>query len=963
MFPSSVWSQAIDVTTQPVSVGLATLILLPLSLVLLIAYLRERSRVKQLQRSEGRLDETAIGDDDLSLHRAKIVEQSSSTSNRDALSQAQAAITLINARAIEIGNIGVWSFEISTGEFSWSDNIYRQFGLDPAIDNASGELFLSVLHPEDLDRIKIWTEQIVTGQVKPFEIEYRVVRPNGEIRFFRDYGDVSRDAQGRMVRVTGITQDVTDSREIEGLNERLSTTLDMTNDGIYMYEADTLRFFYVNQGAVNYTGYSREELLTMTPIDLNPDVDEVQVHEVIDPLTQADHKSDTFYGRHRCKDGSMVPVEFSIQYVDPPGEKPRFITVVRNVAERQKMEEELRRERNFTEGIIANAGSLIIVMDSQSRIVTFNRACEKLSQYSFEEIENGYIWDYLIPPEDLDRAKNTYESHVEGEIESAYPLTWVIKDGSRRTIMWSVTQLRDENGEVEFVVGVGNDITERQKLDQDLLENRRLFARAEAIGDVGSYGMDLKNQQATWSPQLLKILGLKTEGLVTTLDTLLTCVHADDRDRVKNAVMAALTDDRGRFEIEYRVVHADGSQRTVRDIGEFVHDQSGRAIHLTGTMRDVTEHVAAQRALKESEARFRLLASRAPVGIFTSDISGEIIFANEMAITLSGLSASEWAGSNWVSAVHPDDLDRTVSAWQDAIDGGSDLTLEFRYRHPNGMIQWVIGNSTPLRDLDDRIVGRIGTLVDLNERKRFEVDLILAKEEAEAASAAKSEFLSSMSHELRTPMNAILGFAQLLELDASLSASQSKSVTEIYGAGQHLMELISEVLDLSSIEAGNIQVSMENVELSDVLAECVKMANPLAIQHDVSVQLSGLDGLSLLMVKADRTRLIQVMINLISNGIKYNLSGGSVSITYGIQSNDTAVVTVSDTGPGIPEDKINELFEPFNRLGVETMGIQGTGIGLTISQRLIDAMGGHITVDSTIGVGTSFHVEIQRGTD
>ncbi len=238
--------------------------------------------------------------------------------------------------------------------------------------------------------------------------------------------------------------------------------------------------------------------------------------------------------------------------------------------------------------------------------------------------------------------------------------------------------------------------------------------------------------------------------------------------------------------------------------------------------------------------------------------------------------------------------------------------------------------------------------------------LIAAMEVTKAASNAKSTFLSSMSHEIRTPMNSILGFAQLLlsNQNEPLSDSQETNVNHILDSGHLLLKLINEVLDLSTIESGKLQISLESVEMTSVIDEIIASVEPMELKYKIkitnSVEYSGH------YVKADYTRLKQILINLLSNAIKYNRVDGKVTVWTELTDTNMIRINIEDTGPGIAEDRLESVYEPFNRLGAETLNKEGTGIGLTITKRLVELMGGSIHVESEVGKGTKFSIEFEK---
>lgn len=387
-----------------------------------------------------------------------------------------------------------------------------------------------------------------------------------------------------------------------------------------------------------------------------------------------------------------------------------------------------------------------------------------------------------------------------------------------------------------------------------------------------------------------------------------------------------------------------------------VHDEQGRLNHFIGISDDVTERREAGDALRRSEERLRRSQLYANIGTWDWNIQTGELICSERIVTLFGYSENKQGTSykNYFNNVHPDDQQPLTDAINACVQQGVEFNIELRCIWPDGTARWLLERGDVVRDVDGAPLNMLGVVQDITKRKLAEQEIIAARDEAERANNAKSEFLSSMSHELRTPMNAILGFGQLLEIDAGLNEEQADYVGEMLKAGRHLLELINEVLDLSRIESGNISLSLEPLPCAELLKECLALVKPIAKVQGITIKNTPIVDY---LVRADRTRLKQVLLNLLSNAIKYNRPQGEVSIQITVQDGFVRLA-VSDTGYGIPAQRQQELFQPFSRLGAEETDIEGTGIGLTICRRLVEMMGGSIDMESEEGQGSSFWIEL-----
>lgn len=347
--------------------------------------------------------------------------------------------------------------------------------------------------------------------------------------------------------------------------------------------------------------------------------------------------------------------------------------------------------------------------------------------------------------------------------------------------------------------------------------------------------------------------------------------------------------------------------------------------------------------------------------IIITDVEGNIEYVNPRFKQTSGYTFEEVLGKN-PRILNPSIQKHEVykELWS-KISAGNTWQGEFYNKKKNGEHYWELVSISPIKNEEGTITHYVSVQEDITGRKMTESKLKAAMETAQMASDAKSVFLSSMSHELRTPMTAILGYAQLLELNPAepLSEAQKVKINHITQSGKHLLELINEILDLSIIESGRLQVTIRNIDVVFPIEEAIITIKPIAHEYKINV-INLIDHDARLYIKANDTRLRQIFINLLSNAIKYNHADGSVTISCEFPDTDTIRINIEDTGPGIRKNKLGSLFEPFNRLGTETLDIEGSGIGLTITKKLVERMGGNIGVESKVGKGTKFFVDFKK---
>ena len=373
---------------------------------------------------------------------------------------------------------------------------------------------------------------------------------------------------------------------------------------------------------------------------------------------------------------------------------------------------------------------------------------------------------------------------------------------------------------------------------------------------------------------------------------------------------------------------------------------------------EVREREAAQDELRESEQRFRNILNNVPIGVIYTDLEGNVKQSNPRFCELLGYREEELLNLNSRDYTYPEDIAQDIELTDKLLRGEIPMYRRHtRFVAIDRTVLWVQATVTLLRDSNGIASRIVGVVEDVTEHMKLE-EAERAREAAEASNRAKSDFLSRMSHELRTPLNAMLGFAQLLELDPlhPLTATQQPSVTQIQRAGWHLLEMINDVLDLSRIESGNLRLKTETLNLVELVDACRSMVLADAQRRGIAITVELGTGTG--NVLGDATRVKQILTNLLSNAVKYNVDDGTVQVAARAIGNDSVAISISDTGLGMTAEQLGQLFQPFNRLGLEKSTLQGTGIGLVISQRLAELMGGSLRAKSIAGEGSSFVLQL-----
>ena len=647
--------------------------------------------------------------------------------------------------------------------------------------------------------------------------------------------------------------------------------------------------------------------------------------------------------------------------------------------------------------ILTSAKFSFIATDAEGIIQVFNIGSEHMLGYAAKDVIDKMSPDMISSPEDVTSRSDElslefgfsigpgFESLVykaSRGIEDIYELTYIRKDGSRLPAIVSVTALRDEGDTIIGYLLISSDNTARKEAEEELLRVGALQRAIFNSENFSSIATDAKGVVQIFNVGAEHMLGYQAGDVVNKLTP---AEISDPQELIVRA--AALSAELGEVITPGFEALVFKASRGIEDIYEltYIRKDGSRfpAIVSVTALRDAQNEIigylligtdnTARKASEEDQQQLsqrlrdnqfytRSLFESNVDAIMTTDPSGIITDVNRQMEELTDSTRYELIGSPFKKFFTNPDL----------AEAGIKLVLikkkitnyELEVVSRIGKQTAVSFNATTFYDRDRKLQGVFAAARDITERKLLDLalqeknsELESARLIADKANLAKSEFLSSMSHELRSPLNAILGFAQLMESDsATLSPTHQEGVEQILEAGWHLLKLINEILDLAKVESGQITISQEPVSLAEVLRECQTMIEPQAQENNIHLIFPTFATPSF--VRADRTRIKQVLLNLLSNAIKYNSDPGEIEVSYRELGSGNVRVSIMDTGIGLLPEHLEQLFVPFNRLGQDEGSEQGTGIGLVVAKRLVELMGGAIGVDSTVGEGSVFWFEL-----
>jgi PAS domain S-box-containing protein len=589
-------------------------------------------------------------------------------------------------------------------------------------------------------------------------------------------------------------------------------------------------------------------------------------------------------------------------------------------------------------------------------------SCERITGYPASEFrKNPDLFMQIVHPDD--RWKLSEDRKTIGK---TMQLRIINNQQDERWVEYTYRLLYSQNGEFLGKRASLSDITEQVRAEDELNQSSERLTLALTGTEDGVWDANLLTGAVYLSPDYALILGFDPDG-DTHLEDVYALIHPDDRAAQQQRLKAHLNGGRDIYQSQYRLRTPGGSYRWVLDRGRIIQrSPKGKPTRMVGTHVDISEQKSVEEALEQSENKFRQLAENMREVFWLRERErGQFIYINPAfkEIWERDLETLQKDASVFMASIHPDDLPRYKKAQLALFEEARAFNEEYRILRPDRKLRWVWVREYPIFNEDNVYTRIAGVAEDITERKYMEVELLNAKNTAEKATHAKSDFLASMSHEIRTPMNGVIGMTDLLG-DTHLDEEQREYTETIRSSGEALLTIINDILDFSKIEAGRIDFEERPLDLR----ECIESALDLLVSNAAQ---KGLEMAYLIskpvpeMIYGDVTRLRQILLNLLSNAIKFTEQGEVVVLVTGQEVGEELYdlhFAVQDTGIGIPPEQQENLFESFSQADISTTRkYGGTGLGLAISKRLAELMGGRMWVESdgVPGHGTTLHFVIR----
>jgi PAS domain S-box-containing protein len=809
-------------------------------------------------------------------------------------------------------------------------------------EELQGRGWQRIIHPDDREPLlKAVEESRVQG--KPYEQEVRRRGADGQYRWFLARGVPLKDSEGRIVRWYGSNTDIQDRKEAEN---RIRLVIDTAPAMLHSARPNGYVDFF-NKRWLDYVGVSLEDISgwrwtnVMRPEDVEGVVGKWRSSVETGNPFEAEARLRRADGEYRLMLLRKVPLR------DETGSIVKWYGSAFDIEDRKRAEDELRKQKEVFQKIFENIPVTISFIGQGGHIEMVNPEWERTLGWTLEEIRK----------QNLDLFAEFYPDPQYRQ--------WILQLIATSTGDWTDRKVRVRDGRVIDLavavvhlsdgtsIAIGREITERKRAEEALRTSERRqhkiakqleaerarLIEAQAVAKVGSWEAELPGLEITWSEQTHRIFETDPSHFHPRRPDFVEFIHPEDRAKVDAAFQSSL--DKGApSNVEYRIVMADGRLKVLEEQWRVFHDEQGRPIRLMGTCRDVTEHKRAEAELRESEARFRLVADSAPVMIWMSGTDKLCTYFNKPWLDFTGRSIDRELGNGWAEGVHPEDLARCLDTYTQAFDRRQAFRMEYRLRRHDGEYRWVLDIGVPRFNQDGSFAGYIGSCIDLTEQKRAEEQLRQAQADLARITrmAAMGELAAAIAHEVNQPLGAVVtnGSASLRWL-----AGQPPNLQEAREAIERTVREANRASDVIGRIRALLQKAppqMERLDVNTVVREVLTLASSELLRGGIAVQIELAPDIP--NVFGDRVQLQQVLLNLILNAIEAMSTITNQPRELLIKSakhTDGVVIQVHDSGVGVDPEQADRILEPFF-----TTKHRGIGMGLSISRSIVEVHGGRL---------------------
>ena len=856
----------------------------------------------------------------------------------------------------------IWSARLPGIEITYlSPSAKQLFGCETEKLSENGQIWMNSVHPDD---VHIFLEGVEKAtHYGDASIEHRIVGPDKKVYWIQNQLKVDFDNDNKPVIINGVMIEETSLKKSEdGMRqskERLKSILKVAPTGIGVVSNRIIT--EVNPLACEMTGYSRAELIGSSSRIFYPSQEEFE-HVGKEKYQQIQKNgTGTVETRWKRKDGKIIDVLLSSTPIDSSDNSHGVTFTALDITRRKLMEKNLA-DTNEKYSLMLEKSPMSTLLTRNGKIIYGNPLAAKILGYDDPENIIGIKTDDLIAPELTEHILKRQQNLSKGEANPLSELKIIQPDGKERFVESASVPITLEDGNASLIMSV--DITEKKKAKDKLRQNEKFLRKIFDVLPMGLWIANNEGKLISANPAGKNIwgtephVGIEEYGIFKARRYPSMEELAPEDWALAHTIREGVTIENELLEIDT----FDGKKKIILNHTAPVIDDNEQMLGAIIVNEDVTEKTKIYRELKEHNSFLNTLLNTIPDPVYYKDKNLVYTGCNKaFAREVIGTSRDKIVGKKLRDMNYPiskelvneyEDLDKEI------IITGTNQSYDIEIPKLDGTVKTFINSKAAIYDSNGEITGLIGAMLDITDRKKVENEILHAKIEAEAASRTKSEFLTTISHELRTPLNAIIGYSDILieGNQGELNEKQERYSRHIHTSGTHLLDLINDILDISKIESGKLDLHYEGFFIKDLMGNVENIVKPLAMKKQIKLDFQIHDNK--LSIKADRIKLKQILYNLTSNAIKFTPKNGSVKVITK-QTGKNIDIIVKDNGIGISEENQKKLFAPFYQVDSScSREYQGTGLGLSLVKKLASLHGGEVTLKSILGEGSTFTITI-----